>query len=367
MYARNPFTPTFGTVPAFLAGRQSILRNMRDAFSDRYGNPNLSTILIGARGTGKTALMSCIRDEALGEGWITASATALPGMLEDIYEQATLSARHLVDQPSSRQLTSLSVGPVSAGWEHSEAAMHGNWRTRMSLLLDQLAPFGTGLLITVDEVRAELDELVQLAAIYQHFVTERRQVALVMAGLPFHVHRLVSDKSVSFLRRSAQHQLGRIPSADISLALRQTFESGGKRAEDEAIDLCVKAIEGFAYMLQLVGYRTWQEAGESSIITAMHALRGIHGARQDLEEYILASTYRELSRGDLRFAEAMAEDPHESRLSNIASRMGVSNGYASKYKTRLLSAGIIGERSRGVVGFDIPGFREYVLAHRDER
>lgn len=237
----------------------------------------------------------------------------------------------------------------------------------MSLLLDQLAPFGTGLLITVDEVRAELDELVQLAAIYQHFVTERRQVALVMAGLPFHVHRLVSDKSVSFLRRSAQHQLGRIPSADISLALRQTFESGGKRAEDEAIDLCVKAIEGFAYMLQLVGYRTWQEAGESSIITAMHALRGIHGARQDLEEYILASTYRELSRGDLRFAEAMAEDPHESRLSNIASRMGVSNGYASKYKTRLLSAGIIGERSRGVVGFDIPGFREYVLAHRDER
>ncbi len=367
MVARNPFTPTFGTVPAYLAGRQDVLTNMRQAFADGYGNPNLSTILIGARGTGKTALMSCIRDEALGAGWVTASTTALPGMLEDIYEQATMSAQHLVEHPSSQRLTSLTLGPVSAGWEHDQAPMQGNWRTRMSLLLDQLSLHDTGLLITVDEVHADQDELVRLAAVYQHFVTERRKVALVMAGLPYHVHRLVSDKSASFLRRSTQHQLGRIPSADVGFALRQTMLSEGKHAEDEAIDLCTKAIEGFAFMLQLVGYRTWAEAGESETIKTMHALRGIRGARQDMEDYILASTYRELSRGDLRFVESMAQDPTESRLSVIASRMGVSNGYASKYKTRLLAAGVIGERARGIVGFDIPGFREYVLARKDER
>ena len=367
MAARNPFTPTFGTVPIYLAGRQNVLENMRQAFADRYGNPNLSTILIGARGTGKTALMSCIRDEALGAGWVTASTTTLPGMLEDVYEQAAMAAQHLMSQPSSRQLTSLSIGSVSAGWEHGEVMPQGNWRTRMTLLLDQLSVHDTGLLITVDEVRADLDELVQLAAVYQHFVTERRQVALVMAGLPYHVHRIVSDKTVSFLRRSAQYQLGRIPSADVSIALRQTIESGGKQVEDEAIDLCVHAVEGFAFMLQLVGYRAWGEAGENATVTAMHAMRGIRDARIDMAEYILASTYRELSRGDLRFVEAMAQDRTESRLSDVASRMGVSNGYASKYKTRLLAAGVIGERARGVVGFDIPGFREYALARKEER
>ena len=57
-------------------------------------------------------------------------------------------------------------------------------------------------------------------------------------------------------------------------------------------------------------------------------------------------------------------DPLESHVSDIASRMGVSNGYASKYKTRLLAAGVIGERARGVVGFDIPGFKEYALARK---
>lgn len=368
MASQNPFTPTFGTVPAYLAGRQSVIDNMRQAFADRYGNPNLSTILIGARGTGKTALMSCIRDEALDAGWLTASSTALPGMLDDIYEQALMSARHLIDQPSSRQLTALSLGPISAGWEHNEGSLQqGNWRTRMSLLLDQLAQHNTGLLITVDEVRADLDELIRLAAVYQHFVTERRQVALVMAGLPYHVHRLVSDKSVSFLRRSAQHQLGRIPSADVGVALRKTFQSGGKRIEEEAVDICIKSIKGFAFMLQLAGYRTWIEAGENATVTAMHALRGVHDAKYDMEEYILASTYRELSPGDLRFVEAMATDPVESRLSTVASRMGVSNGYASKYKTRLLAGGVIGEQARGVVAFDIPGFREYVLARKSER
>ena len=83
---RNPFTPAFGTVPFVLAGREDLLRNMRTAFSDGPGNPNLSTILIGARGTGKTVCMSCIGDEALESGWLTVRTSAKTGMLEDIYE-----------------------------------------------------------------------------------------------------------------------------------------------------------------------------------------------------------------------------------------------------------------------------------------
>lgn len=118
-----------------MAGRQRILDDMRQAFEDGIGNPNLSTILIGARGTGKTALMSCIRDEALGEGWIAVGATALPGMLEDLYEQTSSAASHLTKVEARHSLTSLSVGPVSAGWKSEQAPAAGNWRTRMTRLL----------------------------------------------------------------------------------------------------------------------------------------------------------------------------------------------------------------------------------------
>lgn len=40
--------------------------------------------------------------------------------------------------------------------------------------------------------------------------------------------------------------------------------------------------------------------------------------------------------------------------------MGVASNYASQYKRRLLEDGVIRERGRGLVGFDIPAFRKFL-------
>ena len=40
--------------------------------------------------------------------------------------------------------------------------------------------------------------------------------------------------------------------------------------------------------------------------------------------------------------------------------MGVKSNYSTKYKTRLLDRGVIGERPDGTLDFDLPGFREYL-------
>ena len=66
----------------------------------------------------------------------------------------------------------------------------------------------------------------------------------------------------------------------------------------------------------------------------------------------------------------MLPDSGPSRVSEIAKRMGVASNYASQYKRRLLEDGVIGERGRGLVGFDIPRVqgileREGVLAYRN--
>lgn len=47
-------------------------------------------------------------------------------------------------------------------------------------------------------------------------------------------------------------------------------------------------------------------------------------------------------------------------LPPVAGRMGVSNGYASTYKWRLLGQGVIGERPGGLLDFDIPLMRAYL-------
>lgn len=60
------------------------------------------------------------------------------------------------------------------------------------------------------------------------------------------------------------------------------------------------------------------------------------------------------------FTHNLLPDSGPSRVSEIATRMGVASNYASQYKRRLLEDGVIGKRGRGLVGFDIPAFREFL-------
>ncbi|MBQ9043554.1 MAG: ATP-binding protein [Eggerthellaceae bacterium] len=363
--AENPFTPTFGTVPYVMAGRDELLSNVKNALSRSGRDPLLSTLLIGARGTGKTALLTCIRQEAEQAGWVAVNVVALPGMLEDVYEQAMAASSHLADLKPGRHLTSVTIGPLSAEWE-AEQLRQWNWRTRMTGLLDQLAESGVGLLITVDEAKADLDELIKLVSVYQLFITEGRKVALVMAGLPYQVHRLVTHKSVSFLRRAFQYNLKMVARADVETALVETFGIGGKAIGGEALKMCSETIGGFPYLLQLVGYRVWEAARRDETVSIEAAERGIEQAMSEMDERIIAATFRELSPGDVRYLQAMLQDKRESRTADISSRMGVSSGYAAKYKSRLLAQGVIGEPAKGWVAFEIPGFKEYLIERISE-
>lgn len=356
----NPFTPTFGIIPPFMAGREALIEELSSAFSNGLGDPNLCTIVSGARGAGKTALLSFMASEAESQGWITARTTAAEGMLEDILDQALVSARNFLDALDGRKLSGVSIGQfVSFEWDN-EAPRVGNWRTQMNALLDQLAEQDIGLLITVDEVKVTVPEMKRLAQVYQHFVTEGRKVALLMAGLPQAVSALFGDDDVSFLRRARKHVLGRIPDGEIRDALLLTVNEGGRSISAEALDEAVGVIDGFPYMMQLVGYRMWAENPRSEQIALADARHGIELAKREMIEGILEYTYRELSDGDKRFLAAMLPDSQDSSLAAISRRMGVKSNYASQYKRRLLAQGVIGEYSKGHVRFDMPVFRDYL-------
>lgn len=362
---KNPFTPTFGIVPAHLAGRQSILDDMEQAFEEGPGNPSLSTVLIGARGTGKTALLSCIAEKAQMSGWITANVMAGSGMLEDILQRSTEASTHLIAPENESHISGISIGQLfGIEWARNEPAKT-NWRTRMNALFAKLSEYDTGLLITVDEVRVDLDEMVQLAATYQLFVREGKKVALVMAGLPSNVTDLFENKDISFLRRSQQRYLGRIDDVDIEVAFERTLQDAGKQIAEEALDEAVRSIKGFPYMMQLVGYRTWEAAGSETLITTAAAKKGIRRAQNELTSSVLATTYRELSPGDKRFLAAMLEDEGPSRVSDVAQRLGKGTNYVSTYKRRALKQGIIEELPDGSFEICIPFFRDYLLGLKE--
>lgn len=363
---RNPFTPSFGKVPPLMAGRERILDELLESFANGPGDPNLTTIFIGARGTGKTALLTCAANEAEQAGWVSANVSARPGMLDDILLQAKKASAHLIPADEAAKLTGVQIGQLlTLEWENTPKTP-GNWRLLMEDLIDVLSQKDVGLLITVDEVRADLPEMIDLVSVYQHFVREDKKVALLMAGLPFKVSELLSQEDISFLRRAQHRYLGRIPDFEIRSAFLGTVEKGGRSIDALGLDEAVRAIGGFPYMMQLVGYRSWAQHPGSSQIEESDVRVGIGLANEELRVGVFETTFRELSPKDREFLFAMTEDVAESSVADIAKRMNVKSNYAGQYKKRLLEQGLIGERGRGVVALELPGFREFLLTKKED-
>ncbi|MDR1266271.1 MAG: AAA family ATPase [Propionibacteriaceae bacterium] len=360
--ADNPFTPSFGSVPPLLAGRRELIDAVLGGLDSGPGDPNRVALFVGPRGTGKTALLTAIADEAGSRGWISANVTALDGLLEDIFERAVEAAAEFVPPAGGSRWTGVGLGGLSLTREVLTPT--GNWRTRMNRLVDALAQHQVGLLITVDEATAATPGLRELVAVFQHFVRERRAVALLLAGLPRGVSELLQDEKISFLRRAFQHRLDAIPAPEVQETIRQTVELSGRDIDQQALRQATAAADGFAFLIQLIGYHMWRQHPDRPTVSVPDAAAGVDLARADMERMIFATSLAELSEVDRAFLEAMTPDPGASRLADVAQRLGVTPNYANQYRARLIERGLIAPRGRGRVGFDLPMLADYLRSQQ---
>ncbi|MBQ9015438.1 MAG: ATP-binding protein [Firmicutes bacterium] len=358
----NPFTPTFGEIPLHLAGRDREINDILYVLDGAVSAPSRTAIFVGARGCGKTALLTYLGREAEARGWICVNVGCVKGMREDIFQQTAAAIEELFPQEEEIHITGFSLGQlVSVDWEKDKRYLP-NWRTRMTRLLEVLEEHDVGLVITVDEVNPNLEELILLASDYQLFIRESRKVSLLMAGLPAKVSALLNDPNTTFLRRASQYTLDPVADEEVKIAFLRTIEDSGKLIESSALEDAVRSIAGFPYMMQLIGFRSWQLTGSREMIRAEDVQEGIKLAKSDFKERVLKNTVRDLSDVDLEFLEAMLADDGPSRLSDIRDRMGKSEKYAARYRMRLIEFGIIESAGRGKIRFAIPGLREYISA-----
>jgi len=357
---KNPFTPTFGSIPLQLAGRDKVLRDILDGLDNGPGDPNRATIFVGARGAGKTVLLAKIAEEASAQGWISVNVNAAPDMLDEILMQIRDNAKEFLAPESLSHITSISVTGVGISRKVNQSKRKTTWRSEMTSILKELNEKEVGLLITVDELDVKIDELRVVITAFQHFVRERRDVAIMMAGLPPKVSNLLRDDSISFLRRAFQHHLEAIEESEVRFSMKKTIELAGRTIEKEALSLAVNSTKGFPFMIQLIGYQMWRQHPEMKIISFDDAEEGIVLAQYDLERMVFDAAYRELSEKDIAFLAAMLADKEYSNISDISSRMNVTPKYAGMYRKRLIEQGIIGSAGYGKVAFSLPMFREYI-------
>lgn len=365
----NPFTPTFGVAPPVLAGRQSMLAAFRDGLEGGVGSPERATLYVGARGSGKTVMLTEIEDLAVQHGWVVVNETATPGFIDRLTQARLPSLRDYLTEftgPERRRLNGVTLPARLGGFtlEPSSPRPPQDLRGQITEILKILSSNGTGLLITVDEISAHsLSEFRDLSVVVQHAFREGLELAFAGASLRSSIDAILNEPSSTFIRRAERQSLEQVPIELVIPALVGPLEAEGHALSSSIALQAAEATEGYAFMIQLLGFHLWRAAQGETQITSAHVVAATAAARRRLGSLVIEPTLNDLSDVDRTVLLAMARDDGDSLVSDLQQRLDVESGYISMYRDRLIKAGVIEAAGRGRVRFSTPGLREYLREH----
>lgn len=363
----NPFKPTAGGEPPLLIGRGKVIRDFEKGLDNGVGAPGRIMLITGARGTGKTVMLTVFGDKARARKWDVIEETASEGLCERLVS-ALRGGDGAFDKLTIKPSLGFAGASVSLGEaEFTPKRMPETLRKAMAERIRSLEKRHAGLMISIDEAQAaDRSDMIAIATAVQHQIRERRNIAIVFAGLPQMVSELFNDEVITFLRRARTNVLADVPVREVADAFATTFRSSGMAISDDQVRAAADATQGYPYMIQLVGYHIWDAADmrDSDTVVDADVTAGIAEARSDLDSAVCIPELHGLSRNDRAYLEAMSQVDGPSSTAEVAARMKRSPNYAATYRKRLLDAYVIRETERGEVDFAVPFLREYLRRKR---
>lgn len=360
----NPFKPTAGAEPPVLAGREKVIRDFSDGLAEGPGAPGRLMRISGPRGSGKTVLLTELGEIAKDEGWLVVDETARKGLVSAVVDRLAGSA------PDASVCADIDLGFVKARAGVSTRECGTDLRSALAAAIAR--PGRKGVLVTVDEVQdADRDDMTQIAHAVQHMIREGRDVAFVFAGLTTGVADFVNGQAMTFLRRAKAEQLNAIPDDEVAHALKEPFAGTGMHLSDEALEAAVRAADGYAYLVQLVGYNVWRAArrhfAETPVVSMEDVADGVDMALANYDEAVIEPALAMLSERAMRYLVEMAKRDGDAATGDIAKSIGVPATSLSSARRTLIARQVIEPAGRrGYVRFSVPKMREYVSAHADD-
>ena len=263
----DPFTPGFGAIPPYLAGRvdeQDVFRKGLAKMSAGK-SPPAATVLYGPRGMGKTVLLRWFKDEVEQGGardgsmrvvWVTPQDLKSPlDLWKSLLPPQSWIKKHLLPKMFSARFDEALT--LTAEWESDKE----NKQTIQNALIKKGKK--RPLILLMDEAHNMEESLCSsLLNLYQNIRPET-PFMLVLAGTP-RLRHFLSGVSATFVERSRKIGLGRLDEQAAADAISKPLAEQGIQITDVALSLIVEDSQCYPYFLQEWGSSLWEEANKAN-------------------------------------------------------------------------------------------------------
>ena len=305
MRKTSPFTPGYGGMPPYLAGRESAQAVFTQALDElRAGKPNRGIVMYGPRGMGKTVLLGWFEAQCRKAGIAPISTVPALGLRSDDDLPRLLLPRDWLPGKVAFNMGNI----LSAQWdikdsdgrkvygtlaEHLAAACG---KTPRALLLDEAHTLDKG-------VCQALLGLAQSVAAHAPFL-------LALAGTPG-LMPFLGAVGATFVGRSKEVGIGTLSAQTAVDAIRIPLKEHGVAITDDALAVIVEDSQRYPFFLQEWGEALWRDAVQERQLTEVRQkdLSAAGGIVRATRENFYAKRFMSMADDDhlLAAADALAQ------------------------------------------------------------
>ena len=367
----NPFSPGFGKTPPRLVGRDDLLSDISEGLATGPRDERFSSILMGVRGSGKTALLNEIEQRAATDGWVVISLDASSGgdLDEgDLLGRLRSELAHIPDSYPGLDIEELrggqqtgrsagfKLGPLQSQRSESRESVAMNLRQSLTYLAEEAQRCHTSVLLTVDELHTgQRDQLRRLANDLQH-ITSRAELplAFIGAGLLEMQYTILQDKKMTFLQRSEPYRLPELDYTDALAGLRHTINDAHGEITAPALQTAAAAVKGSPYRLQVIGHRAWKLAdAPNRIIDETAVEQAVDIARGVVKQKVNIPALYDITETERQFLSAVVQLGARASKSEIAKIIEKSLSTTKETHRRLFLSGYVNYRNETVYLTDL--------------
>lgn len=373
----NPFTPGNGLDPPFLAGREREEELFRRALA-RAGSLPQNLVITGLRGTGKTVLLRAFARRAAAEGWLVAEreygerfsreGRLVAALTADLSAKASGAGAGRVIREVASGVYEVeerfrTPGPregvppedyLSRLLEAGCSAADASGRRGIVLIGDEFQ--------TVRDARFPgeypLSALISAVACCQR---EGLSCLLVLGGLPPLVANLVAARTYSE-RMFQVLRLGHLDFGESREAIVRPLGPSGRTFTPGLVEVVAAETGGYPYFIQFYCHYILETVPKQLVgLEDYLPLRDL--LIWELDTGFFSARYEKASDGEKEVLRAMAVTGVSAERRAVAALLGksVSSQALQVNLGRLEEKGLVYRERRGVYGFTLPLFRDYLL------